>query len=246
MLDLVAKSPRHFLYWRDKSRPKTPAMELGSAAHAGILEPDLFFSRYAVAPKVDRRTKSGKEVVDSWEKMNHDKIPLSQDQFDQVRGMMDAVHAHGFASNLLAKGMAERTVIWDSPFPGIRSKAKIDFLTTSGDLVELKTAQSASPQDFAATVAKRRYFVQVPYYSDGLAAAGLVRASSHVFIVVEPEPPHHVAVYAADDQMLEAGRDEYMRDLATLHRCMTTGDWPGLPEVCQPLSLPPWYRRDIA
>ena len=67
-LMLLDKSPYHFWYETmsgfAEKQESTPAMNIGSAFHTMLLEPAKFQMEFAVAPKVDRRTKQGKE---DWE-----------------------------------------------------------------------------------------------------------------------------------------------------------------------------------
>ena len=63
-LDLINRAPAH--YWERYLNPhaspqkETPALLIGSAVHCAVLEPEEFGKRYAVGPRVDRRTSKGK------------------------------------------------------------------------------------------------------------------------------------------------------------------------------------------
>ena len=59
-LNAFRKSPLSFVQYKMKTFKSTPAMVFGDAVHTYILENDIFKSRFAVAPNVDRRTKVGK------------------------------------------------------------------------------------------------------------------------------------------------------------------------------------------
>src|SRR6185369_8534287 len=63
-LMLLNKSPYHFWYEKlsgeFEKKEQTPAMNLGSAFHTLLLEPELFDKEFAVMAKVDKRTKDGK------------------------------------------------------------------------------------------------------------------------------------------------------------------------------------------
>ena len=75
-----AKSPNHFLQYINREQETTPAMIKGSAFHVLTLEPDKFLDQYAIAPKVDRRTKAGKETWANFSSENEGKqILTSQD-----------------------------------------------------------------------------------------------------------------------------------------------------------------------
>ena len=58
----MVKSPAHFRYWKDNPQEDTPALLFGRAAHKYVLETYDFFTEFAVAPNVDRRTKDGKQI----------------------------------------------------------------------------------------------------------------------------------------------------------------------------------------
>ena len=57
----MVKSPAHFRYWKDNPQEDTPALLFGRAVHKYVLEKDDFFTEFAVAPNVDRRTKEGRK-----------------------------------------------------------------------------------------------------------------------------------------------------------------------------------------
>ena len=51
-------SAAHYLAY--KSTDATPAMALGTAIHALVLEPDTWRNELVIAPDINRRTKAGK------------------------------------------------------------------------------------------------------------------------------------------------------------------------------------------
>ncbi|EIH5818750.1 PD-(D/E)XK nuclease-like domain-containing protein, partial [Escherichia coli] len=62
-LDDIADTPALYL-WR-KNAPvdttKTKTLDLGTAFHCRVLEPEEFSNRFIVAPEFNRRTNAGKE-----------------------------------------------------------------------------------------------------------------------------------------------------------------------------------------
>lgn len=62
-LDDIAISPAIY-QWRRHApvdAEKTAALDLGTALHCLLLEPDEFSKRFEIAPEVNRRTTAGKE-----------------------------------------------------------------------------------------------------------------------------------------------------------------------------------------
>src|SRR3990167_7412854 len=59
---------------------ETPAMALGKAAHAYILDCETFDRDFAVGYACDRRTKAGKEVFAAFQADNLDKMIITEDE----------------------------------------------------------------------------------------------------------------------------------------------------------------------
>ena len=76
-LKKIAKSPAHYRWWKDNPQQDTPSLLFGRAAHKYALEKDDFFTEFAVAPNVDRRTKLGKEQWTLFEADNQGKDIIS-------------------------------------------------------------------------------------------------------------------------------------------------------------------------
>ena len=87
-LKAFAKSPNHYLQYVAGEAPRTDAMIAGSALHCFVLEPHEFDARYIVAPKVDRRTKEGKEIFEAFSQQAAGRDVLTQADFENktIRG----------------------------------------------------------------------------------------------------------------------------------------------------------------
>jgi exodeoxyribonuclease VIII len=243
-LDAIARSPLH--YWAryiDPSRVEpepTAAMQLGTAFHTRILEPELFAKEYALAPAADRRTKDGKAA---WaDAAANGATLLSAADWDMLLGMDGSVRRHVGASRLLARaGAAETTHMWVDADTGIECKCRPDYLTDDGWVIDLKTTEDASPRGFAKSVATFRYHVQAAWYLDGVRATGH-DPKGFVFIAVEKKPPYAVAVYSLDYEALGAGASEARRCLQRIAECRESDSWPGYDDAVQLLSLPAWAK----
>ena len=99
-LKRIAKSPAHFRYWKDNPQEDTPALLFGRAVHKYALEKDDFFSEFAVAPNVDRRTKAGKEEFALFEAECVGKDVITADDFEKIKEMRDVLYDTTFVKQL--------------------------------------------------------------------------------------------------------------------------------------------------
>ncbi len=237
-LDQVARSPRH--YWcryldpnREVPEP-TPAMLVGSAVHTRVLEPELFDRDFVVAPDLDRRTKAGKDAWAEFQAAAGRRTLLTPDQAELANQVAKAVREHPAAALILDQpGTAEQSYFWTDEETGLECKCRPDWHSADRRLiVDLKTTEYASPENFKRSVHKWRYHVQAAWYLRGLSA------EQFVFIAVEKQPPYLVAVYVASAEMVAAGSRVAARDLTVLAECRQRDEWPGYSDEIIPIDLP--------
>jgi len=245
-LDKIARSPLH---WKHAEREETAAMRIGSAVHCAVLEPARFATDYAVAPPTtlcDKRTKAGKEQWAAFEEENAGKTVLSFDDGALCAHIADSVRDHPGAAALLQSGQPEASLLWSDSEFNVRCRARVDWLTPDGLLIDLKTTQDASPAGFAKSCANFRYHVQDAWYLDAYQAALGDLPLGFVFIAVEKTAPYAVALYELDAEAVDFGRQLARRDLARYANARAFNVWPGYADTIQPLSLPRWaINQDI-
>jgi hypothetical protein len=248
----VSKSPYH--YWAKYLDParvwsgSTDAMRLGTAVHTLILEPDTFGDKIVVEPEFESKARAGVSIAAqraAFAEQHARKTTITADQLALGIAMRDAVRRHPAARLLLARGVAERTVLFDHPLTGSPSKAKPDWdsVEHNGLIVDLKTARDASPAAFARACVDHWYHVQTAWYLDAHMAETGEWPKGFVFIVVENAPPHAVAVYYAPPEMINLGRRIYEPVLETYEACRQSGTWPAYGDDIKPLTLPAWAFR---
>lgn len=243
-----AKSAMHAR--REMVTPSEPsdAMELGTAIHTLLLEPERYATEYVTAPKCDRRTREGKAT---WESFTAEFPPgrhsyLKADDADVLKAIANNIASHDLAGPLLAaKGLTELCVVWIDRQTGVKCKCLIDTTAALAGftfVVDIKSAQDASPEAFPRSVASLLYHEQAAFYLSGLSA--LAPASRRfVWLAVETKPPHGVAVYEPDDEALAEGEFLYTDHLRQYQDAQKSGVWPGYPGGVQTLKLPPWARK---
>jgi exodeoxyribonuclease VIII len=235
-LKLIKRSPAHFK--AEKSEP-TDAMKFGTETHCAVLEPHEFDNRYTVVPEgLDYRSKEGKSVRDAI--LATGKQPIKYDDMQAIKAIQEAVHAHPITKQLWALPHHIEAEIYFKA-RGYDAKMKPDFYIKpcrdypNGLILDLKTAQDASPAEFGAAVWRQDMAIQAAFYVDNL-----LPGADFMWMVVEKSAPHLVAFYKCTPKVMEYGRELISDLLDTYELCMQDGKWPGYADTVQDISLPGW------
>ena len=241
-ISLILKCPELF-YKRQKTK-QTPAMLLGSATHTAILEPEKFSQEYIIFPKIDKRSKQGKEDWSRWQAENQGKSALDQDDYDRIQAMRDSVMAHPIAGEIFDyPGQAETSIYVEHEYTGGLCKVRPDKIQED-ILVDLKTTMDASPDGFSKSCFNFDYHIQAGMYLKVCNQAGL-NVKTFLFVTVENKEPYSVAVYTASRDMIEFGEQRFHEGMAVYHDCRTSMTWPGYnSDRIETIDLPAWaYKK---
>ncbi len=241
----LLRSPAH--YKESINKPRTKAMNTGTAFHLSVLEPDEFTKRVVVSPKFDRRTKKGKEDYQEFqESLTSESVILKPEEFEDVQKMAENVLRHREAKKVLLNGYRELAGFWkDGETP---CKMKIDYLTDKY-CIDLKTTQNATYTDFSRSCVKYGYHYQAALYLRGLRKIAEIEGTGYaekfIFIAVESSPPYGVNVFMPTEDMLQAGSTGVARAMGIYESCMDTDDWPNYINKVNHLDLPKWaYNKE--
>lgn len=240
-LDLIDRSPAHLRY--AAKRESTRAMEIGTAIHTALLEPERFASEYVLLRDVtDRRASEYKQAI----KVHSSDVVLTGTEADHVSGMQESVYAQPSARGLLtAAGHHELSVFANDPETGVLCRVRIDLLTDDMTAVDLKKTRDARNREFQRSVFNYRYHVQDAFYSDVFFWATGEHLNGFKFIAVEEQPPHAAVVYSLDDEARKYGRDCYRANLNTYAKCLESNDWHGYDVNEDVIGLPGWLINEI-
>ncbi|MFC0712245.1 PD-(D/E)XK nuclease-like domain-containing protein, partial [Azorhizophilus paspali] len=247
-LDLIAKAPALFQW--NKAAPedldKSKALDFGDAAHAFLLEPKRFAEQYAIGPaNAPRNTKAGKEAWEAFEAtLSEGQVVLTADQGKQLQLIRESVMAHPHARWLIETvGDVEASIYWKDLREGVLCRCRPDkAIPALGWLMDLKT--TADMSRFIRYFHEYRYHVQDAFYSDGYAAEFGEQPAGFVFLVVSTSidcGKYPVRLFTMDSEAKEAGRQTYIKDLATYADCLRSNEWPAI----ETLSLPYWAKERI-
>jgi hypothetical protein len=190
-------------------------------------------------PECDRRTTIGKAQYAAFLDASKDAdVIVSQSQWEASQAMREAVMGHPYARALLEDGRPEVSALWDQF--GTECKARFDWLPEGYEvIVDLKTCQDASPAGFAKACGNWSYHIQAALYSMAAEACGL-GSRQMVFIAVESEAPHLVAMYVIDEQSLIHAANKIGGLIAQYQECRATDTYPGYSKEIETVTIPPW------
>lgn len=236
MLDLIARSPAHFMY--SARREPTRAMAIGTAIHTALLEPERFANEYVLLRDVkDRRASEYKQAI----KVHGEDRVLVANEASNVLSMQESVMAQREARNALsASGWRELSAFVSCPQTDFILRCRFDLLTADGEAYDLKKTQDARPEEFSRSVQNYRYHVQGAHYSRVFELIAGEPIKAFKFIAVEEQPPHTVGVFELDALAKEVGKFYAMRDLKTYAQCSETGEWPHPSAGDGVISIPNW------
>lgn len=241
---LLLDSPAKYRWRKDNPPLIDPSdkFDVGSAVHTKVLGKG---AEVVVLDFPDYRTKAAREARD--EARENGQTPILADKYAEIEAMAESVLAHPTARALFAQpGDTEVTVV--SEVDGVPVRARFDFLPEQTDrrriCVDLKTTREASFREFERAIASYRYDVQERWYLDALnAETGPMPVGMEpefVFVTVEKEPPHLVAVHAITPQWKQMGAEAAQQARRMHAACTETGVWPGYPEEIQYHAPPTW------
>lgn len=223
LLDCPAKF--HYQYVLVNREPPTEAMQIGTAFHTLILEPEKFDDQVMVND-FSRNSNKFKELRAE----NAGKIIIKQKDMDILNGMHKAVMGHSEAKLLLkAKGHAERSMYWEDEETGILCKCRPDKESEMGPISlmpDVKTTVSANPDDYMKSLDKYNSHISAAMYLEGAAICGVPR-KEFIHIAVEKKPPYIVETYYINQDTLEIGSREFHMVLRKLKEYKKTNVWPG-------------------
>ncbi|MFD8248161.1 PD-(D/E)XK nuclease-like domain-containing protein [Nocardia sp. NPDC059691] len=218
-------TPRQFRHEQLYGAPDTDTLEFGRAVHTLTLGSGPPVMRLEFR---DWKTKRAQELR-RWYRQTG-RIPLLAHGYDKAHAMAAATRAHPALVPLLAEGWQEVSFYWPDPRTGLMLRARPDWLHPVDDeggveVVELKTTDSADPEDFAWSVLRYGYHLQQDWYQQGIRACGLV-VRRFLFAAVSKHPPHVVSVCELYPDDIAEAAEENRRAVNLYARCLDTDDWP--------------------
>jgi exodeoxyribonuclease VIII len=191
---IYLKSVDHLLTQNIK---ETPAMALGTAVHTAIYEPMEFYKENHFIPKIDRRTKAGKEQYAEEMKNAEGKKVFDEEQHQLIKTIVENVKNDDLAKKYIL-GECEYSHYLEHN--GIKVRVRPDCINRVANFIsDVKTCQSNTP------------------YMD------MLNIKDFRFIAIETNAPYSVQVYTLSEDMIDQGRAAYQQALADWQLYIETG-----------------------
>lgn len=231
-LSKMAICPQYFKWCEDNPQPTTEDLIIGSAFHKLTLEYETFYEEFAVAPICNKRTNAGKEAWAQFVDENADKEIITQEQFEIIYKMRQAIMENKYAKALL-KGEHENSFYAVDDFTQECIKVRPDCWRKVEDrivITDLKSCQSAMEENFKRDVVKFGYDLQAYMYCYTVSKVLNVPMDKidFVFIAVEKKEPNLINILQADSLILQRGEMLFRKYIGLYHDCKETNEWYGL------------------
>jgi len=192
---------------------KIKTFNFGDAMHAICLEPHRLKADFTVMPDFNLRTNSGKQEKKEFEEYHKDFKILTDKEHKKLCLMYESVMSHPKARALIeADGIAEGSYFWKDDETGLLCKCRPDKNLSNGLLVDIKTTPDI--KTFNQSVDDYRYYVQDPWYCDGVKRFECEQRMEFLVIQKNIELGRYpVEVISLPSEVIEYGRDVYRDNL---------------------------------
>lgn len=207
------KSPKHY-YWNkyiNKVKEEERYFAIGSALHEMILEPHLFNSNYIVIPKIDKRTKEGKNTYNEFLKESKGKRLIQEDEMTMILEMAQNATKNKTFMSFLENSHRELSCYKIDEKTGLKLKIRPDILPQDKNIiVDIKSCIDSSPKEFKKNVYSYGYSLSAAYYCD------ILNREHYVFAAIEKQAPFDISLYVLNDEMIDYGKQQYKMALSLI------------------------------
>lgn len=240
-LKLVARSPAHYAY---RSGFKTSRhMELGTAFHTALLEPERYAAEYMTVKGINDRRKAEYKAA---AKVYGNEATLTDNEGASVDVMVESVASNPDARAVLSEpGYAELSAFIEDPETGVLLRCRYDWITDTGRVIDVKKTQDCRQRAFSKSLHAYRYYCQEAMYRHVFELITGEELESYQFLAIEEAPPCANVLYTLDELAKQQGHREYRDALLEYAEAEKTGHWRAYGINSDIVSLPDWVMMDM-
>jgi exodeoxyribonuclease VIII len=141
---------------------------------------------------------------------------------------------------LEAEGENEVSFFWEES--GVPLKARLDKMTKSGQIIEIKTCEDARAIAFERSIYNFAYYLQAAIYTTAAERHIGKAPPPFIYVCIESAPPYAVAVHRLCHDALRVGIAQMRKCIDKYKKCIDAAEWPGYTDSITPVSLPQWSK----
>lgn len=232
---LLEKTPLHAV--TPYSRAPSRAMEIGSAIHCAILEPERFASDYKVVD-CDARTSA---LYKAACKHYPPALVLTDLEAENIRGMQSsALNKKSIREVLDWPSRRELSVYAKCPETGLLLKCRPDIEPYKGVGADLKKTQDCSNLALERSIFNYGYHISAAFYTYVWELATGEHLKEWRLLWVEENKPHASRVTRLPDDAIELGMKKVRMALRIWADCVASGDFFAYGDDVSEIGVPAW------
>lgn len=217
------QAPSYYKYRKSAPMKETDAMKLGTMVHTWMLENHKFHKEYMSMPKIDKRTKAGKELFAEYTENANGRVLMDED----VIKKFTTLPVYNDTRN-------EVTILFE--VEGIKCKARFDCLRPNHVIEDVKTIADIFKID--RQFASLKYYIQAGFYAQAYHEAFEVWPKQFLFTFISTGDYFEKVTREISFEYLEHGRLEAIKNVKRFRQCVEDDYWPGLPS--SEIEMPMW------
>lgn len=246
-----------------QGRLVTQALLDGRRYHHFLLEPDSFGKYYAeLTPEIEESLfveaqKDGSKAKEFsrrlstyfiWESLQAEagRAVVTKEEATCLRDMRDAVLSNSEVAEWFDFKRSKLEVSmfagWDQDGEQFQIKGRVDILPEGDAMLDLKTARTAHPDEFAKVAWRLGYHIQAAFYIDLARKNGLDKRRFG-FLAQDKFPPYLACIHWLGEDWIRYGRIRYTKILLDIADAVRRNDWPGYRSG--ELMPPSWAQTEI-
>lgn len=246
------------------AKEATAQMDLGTAFHAMVLEPEKFDREYVVKmekppklPELPKVAAVGKEAyakakvalaaekakradaIKSFKAFALGKTAISKSDLDELKLMKKALMEDKDCLKAIEGARYEQSIYWVDEDTGLLCKCRPD-IWHNNLIVDLKTTKDASYFAFQRDFYNEGYHIQLGMIHLALKSIG-IHMENFMDLAIEKEVPYCSAIFECDQSAIQHGIDEFKESLIGIKQCMAKNYWPSY--APSHISKPTWAKK---
>lgn len=217
------QAPAYYKWRKQNPMKETDAMKLGTMIHTWILENHKFHKEYMPMPKIDKRTKAGKELFAEYTDKANGRILMDEEIIQKYTKLP----VYNDTRN-------EVTILFE--IEGVKCKARFDVMRENHIIEDIKSIADIFKVD--RQFANLKYYIQAGFYSQAYFEAFGVWPKQFLFTFVSTGDYFDKVTREISFEYLEHGRLEALKYVKRFRQCVEDNYWPGLPN--SDIEMPMW------